>query len=81
MPPRDEQDKRALILAAAARLFSERGYAATSIRDIARAVGVSPSTPYYVIGNKQDILVALYGSIIDRFLAALEASGHLAPAP
>jgi AcrR family transcriptional regulator len=52
------------ILARAAGLFSERGYHAVGIRDLADAVGLSTSTLYHYYRTKQDILFA----IISRFL-------------
>ncbi len=60
------------ILAAAARLFAERGYAATSIEDIARAADVARPTIFAAVGTKPVI-----------FRAVLEATvaggGPLAP--
>lgn len=53
------------ILSRAATLFSERGYHAVGIRDLAEAVGLSTSTLYHYYATKQDILFA----IISRFLA------------
>ncbi len=53
------------------RLFSERGYEATSVDEIAHAVEVSPSTVYRYFPNKPDILV--YDDLDDRFLAAFRA--------
>jgi AcrR family transcriptional regulator len=51
---------RAAILAAARRLITERGYAATSVRDIAEAAGVSFPTVYAAVGTKPAILSALW---------------------
>jgi AcrR family transcriptional regulator len=51
---------RAAILAAARRLITERGYAATSVRDIAEAAGVSFPTVYAAVGTKPAILKALW---------------------
>ncbi len=51
--PREE------ILQRASLLFFERGYGATSIRDIAEAVGLSSSTMYHHFANKQDVLYAI----------------------
>ncbi len=44
------------ILVAAASLFYERGYDATSIRDLALVAGISSSTLYHHFTNKQEIL-------------------------
>ena len=52
------------ILKAARRLFAERGYSRTSVRDIAEAAGVSAQTVYDSIGSKQAI-VARLNDLID----------------
>src|SRR3954469_21596659 len=52
------------ILRAARRLFAERGYARTNVRDIARAAGVSAQTVYDSVGSKQQ-LVARLNDLID----------------
>jgi AcrR family transcriptional regulator len=53
------------ILQAARRLFAERGYTRTSMRDIAEAAGVSAQTVYDSIGGKQ-ALVARLNDLIDE---------------
>jgi AcrR family transcriptional regulator len=55
---------REQILESASRLFYDRGYGATSIRDIAEAVGVSSSTMYHHFTSKQDVLHA----VVSRFM-------------
>ena len=52
------------ILRAARRLFAERGYARTSVRDIAQEAGVSAQTVYDSVGSKQE-LVARLNDLID----------------
>jgi AcrR family transcriptional regulator len=52
------------ILRAARRLFAERGYARTSVRDIAQAAGVSAQTVYDSVGSKQ-ALVSRLNDLID----------------
>jgi AcrR family transcriptional regulator len=52
------------ILRAARRLFAEHGYARTSVRDIAKAAGVSAQTVYDSVGSKQE-LVARLNDLID----------------
>src|SRR5690348_8548575 len=51
--------KRRLILEAAVRLFSERGYAATRIEDIIAELSASRRVIYEHFGGKSDILVAI----------------------
>ena len=52
------------ILLAARRLFAERGFTRTSVRDIATAAGVSAQTVYDSIGSKQTV-VARLNDLID----------------
>jgi AcrR family transcriptional regulator len=61
---RRSQLTREEILLTARRLFAERGYARTSVRDIAREAGVSPQTVYDSIGSKSE-LVARLNDLID----------------
>lgn len=50
---------RQSILETAAQIFSEKGYHATSMQDIARAVGLKKASLYHHISNKQEILADL----------------------
>ncbi|WP_203988455.1 TetR/AcrR family transcriptional regulator [Sphaerisporangium rufum] len=50
---------RAAIARAAHRLFVERGWAATTVRDVARQAGVSVPTVYSAYGNKAGLARAL----------------------
>jgi AcrR family transcriptional regulator len=61
---RKAQLTRDEILGAARRLFAERGYARTSVRDIAQAAGVSAQTVYDSVGSKQE-LVSRLNDLID----------------
>lgn len=55
------------VLDAAASLFSERGYAGTSMRAVTRAAGVSVSAANYHFGSKR----ALLHAVCDRHIGAL----------
>lgn len=48
------------VLDAAARLFRNRGFDGTSVRDIARAVGMLPGSLYCHFETKESLLVAVY---------------------
>ena len=61
---RQAQRTREDILGAARRLFAERGYSRTSVRDIAESAGVSSQTVYDSVGSKQTI-VARLNDLID----------------
>jgi len=49
---------RAAVFAAAADLFATRGWAGTSMRDVAKSAGVSVETVYSLAGGKTDLLLA-----------------------
>jgi len=55
-----QDNRRARLLDAAAKLFSERGFHATSMRDIAKAVGMLSGSIYYHFESKEEMLLAVY---------------------
>lgn len=63
---------REAVLAAATRLFGERGYAGTTVRDIARAVGILPGSLYAHIDSKEALLLEIIEGGVDRFNAAVD---------
>jgi TetR/AcrR family transcriptional regulator, regulator of cefoperazone and chloramphenicol sensitivity len=52
-------DTRLRILAVSVELFSDRGYAGTSVRDIAEAMGMTKASLYYHFRSKEEILDAV----------------------
>ncbi len=67
--PRHEamrQATRQSVIAAAGRLFSERGYAGSTIEAIAKAARVAVPTVYAAFGNKLAILRALLDAAINE---------------
>jgi len=78
---RDERGapQRGVIHAAAIAQFSEHGFAATSMADIADAAGMSRPALYQYFRNKRDIFasafVALFDDHVDRALQALNGDG------
>lgn len=65
----------------ASSLFRERGYAGTSVRDIARALDIQGASLYAHTTSKEDILWAIVEHTADRFDAAAEAALAAAAAP
>jgi AcrR family transcriptional regulator len=51
------RNTRADVIAAAGRLFAERGYHGTSMRDLGRELGLLGSSLYAHVDSKQDLLV------------------------
>lgn len=58
------EQTRQQILGAARRLFTERGYTRTTVRDIADEAGVSAQTVYDSVGSKK-VLVSQLNDLID----------------
>jgi len=56
--PADGGDRRALILAAAREEFAGKGYAAASVRGIARQAAVDPALVHHYFGTKEQVFVA-----------------------
>ena len=58
-------NRRQLIIAAAADLFSRKGYAAVGMGDVAEAVAIGPSALYRHFRGKRDLLAAVVGDALD----------------
>lgn len=65
---------RGAILDVAVRLFGQQGYTATSMRDIAKAVGVLPGSLYAHIDSKETLLAEIVEDGISAFIAAFASA-------
>lgn len=67
------------ILTAAARIFHDKGYGSTSIRDIADAVGLLKGSLYYYVPSKEDLLykivLEVHAGAMDNLRRAAETEG------
>ena len=61
--------KRDVITKKASELFKEKGFSATSMRDLAEAIGVEAPSLYNHIGSKNEILQEICFRIANLFLA------------
>lgn len=59
------------LLDAAARLFRQKGFSATTLREIARAAGVLPGSIHYRYPAKEALLVALMDRAVERAITAV----------
>ncbi|GJM32369.1 MAG: TetR family transcriptional regulator [Saprospiraceae bacterium] len=66
------KSKKQTILEAAAELFRDRGYVATSMRDLADAVQLKASSLYNHISGKEEILQTICFQNANRFLAGMK---------
>ncbi|WP_344339637.1 helix-turn-helix domain-containing protein, partial [Kitasatospora putterlickiae] len=69
---RRRAETQRLIQSHAVRLFTERGYDATAVTDVAEAAGVSPMTVYRHFPTKEDLVLA--GQDADLVAARIAAS-------
>jgi AcrR family transcriptional regulator len=70
----DPDETRERILRAAAEVFAEKGYAASTTRELAAAAGVNEVTLFRHFGSKSNLLTA----VIDEFSALPDISATLA---
>lgn len=80
-PPRDSEAKLQHILLHSARIFAERGFEGTSMRDISRATGVSLSGLYYYFESKQNLLYLIQNNTFMLILERLQTRLLEAPLP
>ena len=66
------KNKRQQIISKAAQLFREKGYKATSMRDIASSINVEAASLYSHIKSKDDILEELVFLIADKFESGMK---------
>lgn len=67
-----KKTKKQIILEEAATLFRERGYAATTMRDIASKVGVEAASLYNHIKSKEQILSKICFSLADTYTSKMD---------
>ena len=78
--PRKGPLTRKQILDASLRLFSEKGFARTSVRDIAREAGITDAAIYYHFASKRELFEALFEERgITTALSDLEQATVTAP--
>jgi len=61
--------RRQKIIDIAATLFARQGYAATSINDLGRAVGLAKGALYYYIGSKENLLIEIQSRVLGPLLS------------
>jgi AcrR family transcriptional regulator len=64
--------RKEVIIAEAAKLFREKGFSATSMRDLAEHVGVEAASLYNHISSKAEILQEICFKIANQFMSHIE---------
>jgi AcrR family transcriptional regulator len=67
------REKHRLIAEAAAPLFIRKGFHATSMREIAKAVGMSSGNIYHYITSKDDVLFLVYRELYRKWEKRFDA--------
>ena len=62
------------LLSAAARVFADKGFHATTMRDLARATGMSLAGMYYYVRSKDDLLCTIQERCFRQVLAEAQAA-------
>ena len=76
----ERREKRDALLRAAARMFSERGFHATSLDEVAASLGVTKPVIYHHLGNKEKVLFECMHMALQHLLKAaadIEGSGGI----
>ena len=76
-PKDDAEDRRERLIKAAGPIFSQNGYGATRIPDLAKAAGVTPAMVHYYFGGKEGLLKAVFDSAITPLLNRLDEPSTL----
>ena len=69
--PKPSKRRRQEVMDVAARIFSEKGYEATSIQEIAEEVGILKGSLYYYIETKEDLLFGVIKAAYDAALGVV----------
>jgi AcrR family transcriptional regulator len=68
-------ETRAAVLESACRLFGTKGYAQTSLEEIAAACGLTIRPIYHYFGNKLALFAAVNDVMEERILASIQGMG------
>lgn len=69
---KNKSDKLELILKEAAKLFKQKGFGGTGMRDLAGQLGMEAASMYYHIGSKDEILEKICSEVANKYLQNLE---------
>lgn len=76
----EPQETRARIIAAAYKVLAEKGYEATTLREISREAEAAPGLVHYYFGGKDQLLVEVLKAVSTRYTQATEdVSSRVAP--
>ena len=78
----DAPNKRRALIEAAVELMSRRGYRGTSLKEIAKELGISEPALYHYFDSKEEMLFTIYIDTLNLSLEKVRAgSGRATAAP
>ena len=75
------ETKRAAVLSCAAKLFNTKGARSTTLADVASRLGLTKTSLYYYVANKEDLIYQCYEANVRQAHAQLDAAERDADAP
>lgn len=73
--------RRREIIDIAARLFAERGYAATGVAELCRETDLGKGSLYYYIGSKEQLLAEIHSSVLNPLAEEAQKIGACCDPP
>lgn len=70
------EDVRDRIVTSALRYFAEKGYAGTSLREIAEAARTTKPMIYYYFKSKEGLYISTLGDLLQQFADAIDQATH-----
>ena len=76
-----QQARRREVMEAAVAVFSERGYRAASMADVAARLGMGKASLYHYVASKEELLIELYEDVLrENVIAARRIAASEGPA-
>ena len=79
--PEAKNSRKQIILKEAARLFREKGYLASNLRELAKRAGIQGGSIYHHFSSKQDILFQLMDNTMTDMVSSLTSQLATVPTP
>ncbi len=79
-PSEEQQKTKERIIAAASKVLAEKGYEATTLREISREAQAAPGLVHYYFGGKDELLVEVLQAAGQRFHQRMERLVQQGPA-
>ena len=79
-PSEEQQKTKERIIAAASKVLAEKGYEATTLREISREAQAAPGLVHYYFGGKDELLVEVLQAAGQRFHQRMERLVQQVPA-